>query len=98
MVITYLFVALFLALILYFVYFEAIKSETFINSSYNKRQDLFAKTVVRGEILDRNGTVLAETKVDAFGNETRNYPYGRTFSHVVGYSTNGKAGLESYAN
>lgn len=98
MVITYLFVALFLALILYFVYFEAIKSETFINSSYNKRQDLFAKTVERGDILDRNGTVLAETKVDAAGNETRNYPYGRTFSHVVGYATNGKAGLESYAN
>lgn len=97
-VITYLFLALFLALIGYFVYFEAVRSETFINSSYNKRQDLFAKTVVRGEILDRNGLVLAETKVDAEGNETRNYPFERTFSHVVGYSSNGKSGIESYMN
>lgn len=96
--ITYVFVALFLALIAYFVYFEAIKSETFINSSYNKRQDLYAKTVVRGDIVDRNGAVLAETKVDAFGNETRNYPYDRTFAHVVGYATNGKSGIESYMN
>ena len=91
-VITYLFVAIFVALIGYFVYFEAVKSEVFINSSYNKRQDLFAKTVVRGEILDRNGKVLAETVTDANGKETRKYPYGRTFAHVVGYATNGKSG------
>ena len=45
--VTYLFVALFVALIGYFVYFEAVKSEVFINSSYNKRQDLFAKTAVK---------------------------------------------------
>lgn len=97
-VITYLFVAIFVALIGYFVYFEAVKSEVFINSSYNKRQDLFAKTVVRGEILDRNGKVLAETVTDANGKETRKYPYGRTFAHVVGYATNGKSGIESAMN
>lgn len=97
-VITYLFVFLFVALIGYFVYFQVIRSETFINSSYNKRQDLFAKTVVRGEIMDRNGEVLAETITDADGNETRNYPYGRMFAHVVGYSTNGKSGIESNMN
>ena len=96
--VTYLFLALFLGLIAYFVYFEAIKSETFINSSYNKRQDLFAKTIVRGEILDKDGVVLAETKTDASGNETREYPYGSTFAHVVGYATNGKSGIESNMN
>lgn len=96
--VTYLFVALFVALIGYFVYFEAVKSEVFINSSYNKRQDLFAKTVVRGEILDRNGEVLAKTVVGEDGTETRKYPYGKTFAHVVGYATNGKSGIESYMN
>lgn len=97
-VVTYLFVFLFVALIGYFVYFEAVKSEEFINSSYNKRQDLFAKTVVRGEIQDRNGNVLAETVTDSTGKETRNYPYGKTFAHVVGYATNGKSGIESSMN
>ena len=94
-VVTYLFVALFVALIGYFVYFEAVKSEVFINSSYNKRQDLFAKTVVRGEILDRNGEVLAKTVVGEDGTETRKYPYGKTLAHVVGYATNGKSGIET---
>ena len=32
------------------------------------------------------------------GNETRVYPYGRIFAHVVGYSTRGKSGIEKLAN
>ena len=86
-VITYCFTGLFLCLIGYFIYFQVVKSEDFINNSYNTRHDSFAESVVRGEILSAEREVLAETKVDAEGNETRVYPYSNMFSHIVGYST-----------
>lgn len=99
-VITYCFIGLFLCTMGYFVYFQVVKSEDFINNSYNTRQESFADTVVRGKILASGGEVLAETKVDKEGNETREYPYEKMFSHIVGYSTEkyGRAGIESWAN
>ena len=38
--------------------------------------------------------------VDEDGNESRNYPYGELFAHVIGYSNDklGKTGLESVEN
>ena len=97
-VIAYFFFIIFIALMAYFIYFQVVKSEDFINSPYNSLQDLFSENIIRGEIISSDGYVLAKTKVDSNGNETREYPYGRTFAHVVGYSVNGKAGLESQAN
>ena len=84
----------------YIIYFAAFRADSFVNSPYNKRQDLFAETVVRGDIVDRNGNVLAETLVADDGTETRNYPYGSVFAHVIGYSDTelGKTGLESVEN
>ena len=46
-IVSYFFVAIFVALIGYLVYFDALKSEEFINSPYNKRQDTFADRVIR---------------------------------------------------
>lgn len=82
----------------YFAYFQTAKSEDFINSAYNARQDSFSGSVIRGKILAAGGEILAETKVDDNGKETRNYPYGREFAHVVGYPTHGKLGIELQAN
>ncbi len=82
----------------YIVYFNAVKSKDIINSPYNVRLDSMADRVVRGKILSQNGDVLAETIVTEDGTETRNYPYGSVFSHVVGYDSNGKSGLESAEN
>lgn len=96
--ITYLFVGLFLAMMGYLVYFNVAKSKDIINSPYNVRLDSMADRVVRGEILDNDGNVLAETKVSEDGTETRVYPYGRMFAHVVGYDSHGKSGLESVEN
>lgn len=97
-VITYSFLAIFVCVMVYFAYFQFAKSEDFINSPYNTRQDLFARSVKRGEILSADGNVLADTITDADGTETRRYPYGDVFAHVVGYASNGKAGIESTAN
>ena len=92
--VAYLFIGIFLAMIAYFAYFQIMKSEDFINNPYNSRIDEFSKRVIRGDIVASDGTVLATTVTDDDGNETRKYPQGRTYAHVVGFSENGKAGIE----
>lgn len=90
--------SLFLVMMGYIVYFNAVKSKEIINSPYNVRLDSMSDRVVRGKILDNDGDVLAETIVSEDGTETRNYPYGNVFAHVVGYDSMGKSGLESTEN
>ncbi|MEY8517796.1 penicillin-binding transpeptidase domain-containing protein [Lachnospiraceae bacterium 29-84] len=97
-IVTYLFVGLFLILIAYFVYFQVVKSEDFINSPYNTRQNTFAEHVIRGDILSSDGKVLAKTVVAEDGSEIRQYPYGNMFAHAVGFDSNGKSGVESFGN
>ncbi|MBQ7562646.1 MAG: penicillin-binding protein 2 [Lachnospiraceae bacterium] len=96
--VTYVFVALFLAMIGYIGYFTYFTAPDFINSSYNSRQELYAKRVVRGKILSKNGEILAETLVGEDGSETRSYPYKNLFAHAVGYSQKGKTGVELLSN
>ena len=96
--VTYIFVALFIAMMGYISYFNVVKSRDIISSPYNKRQDSYADRVIRGKILDRNGNVLAQTNVAEDGTETREYPYNNIFAHVVGYTAQGKSGLESVSN
>lgn len=95
---SYLFVAIFISLIGYMVYFNVVKKDEILNSPYNKRQNSAAEFVLRGNIESSDGKVLARTEVDEEGNETRVYPYDDVFAHVVGYFTNGKSGLETIAN
>lgn len=97
-VVMYLFLAIFVGIILYYIYFMAFQRDTFINNPYNSLQNLFGEHVVRGEITDCDGNVLAKTKVGENGQETRVYPYENLFAHVVGFSTNGKSGLENVEN
>ena len=76
-----------------------VKSESVINSSYNSRLDLYAEHVIRGDITTADGTVLAKTTVNDDGSETREYPYGRMFAHVVGYTnTERRTGVPVYFN
>lgn len=96
--VSYMFVLIFISLIGYMVYFNVIKSEEFINSPYNTRQDTFADRVVRGDIVSSDGQILATTEVYDDHTEKRVYPYSNIFAHVIGYDTNGKSGLESEAN
>lgn len=82
----------------YIVYFNAVQSKEIINSPYNVRLDSMTDRVVRGSILDKDGQVLAETRVAEDGTETRYYPFGDLYAHVVGYDSYGKSGLESTEN
>lgn len=97
-IITYLFVGAFIMIMGYFAYFQIFRSEDFINSPYNTRQNTFAEHVVRGEIRSSDGKTLAQTIVEEDGSETRYYPYGSMFAHAVGYDCNGKSGIESFGN
>lgn len=96
--VTYVFTALFVAMIGYFVYFNVFVSKDVINSAYNVRVNAFADTVIRGDIISSDGTVLAETLVDDDGNETRYYPLGRIFSHAIGTSEINQSGVELSEN
>lgn len=98
MLITYVFVAVFVGLIIYLLCYTQFQSSDIINNTYNKRQDLYAKKVVRGDILSRDGQILATTLTDEYGLEERVYPFGNVFAHAVGFSTHGKTGIESFAN
>lgn len=97
-VVTYIFMAIFAAMILYMVYFLAFRSEDFINNEYNGLQTLFEEDVEKGDIITSDGYVIAETVTDAEGNTSRNYPYGEMFAHVTGYSSNVRTGLEKQLN
>lgn len=94
----YVVVGVFVCMIAYMVYFMQAESETVINNPYNARLNLLSDRVVRGSILSSDGQVLARTAIGEDGGEKREYPFGSLFAHVVGYSDNGKTGLESAAN
>jgi len=96
--VTYIFVILFIVMMGYISYFNVVRSRDVIRSPYNPRLDSYADRVVRGKILDKSGKILAETVVAEDGTETREYPYGSMFAHVVGYVDQGKSGVESVAN
>lgn len=92
------FTVLFVALIGYLAYFTATSEQEMINNSYNSRQEILLSRNYRGAIYSRDGEVLAETVMDAEQNETRVYPFENLFSHIVGYSTQGRMGVEALAN
>lgn len=87
--------ALFLTLLSYLLYFNMFEAKSVSTNPYNRRQWDDELYVTRGTIYDSDGVVLAET----VGNgETikREYPYGRLYSHVIGYCSQvyGKSLLE----
>lgn len=97
-VITYLFLALFIAMLVYLAYFTQTEAKNIINSTYNKRQALLESRIIRGDILSSDGQLLATTMSDHDGGYYRHYPFRNTFAHVVGYSTHGVLGVESMEN
>ena len=89
---------MFLGLIAYLVYFNVVRKEEFLNSSYNTRQNNYAERVIRGTIYSADGQELAKTTTDENGDEVRTYPFGSLFAQVVGYTGKGNSGLESSYN
>lgn len=97
-VITLFYSALFAALMIYVGRYAYLNRQTLMDNNYNTRQQILLKQNSRGSIYSRDGEVLAYTGKDENGNDKRVYPYGKEFAHVVGYSTNGKMGIEALSN
>lgn len=98
LIVSYFFVFLFLSMMSYICVYAYQNQEEMINNSYNAGQQILVAQNRRGSIMARDGEVLAETITLADGSEVRKYPYDSLFSHVVGYSTKGKTGIEERMN
>lgn len=96
-IISFVFAGMFLFMMGYLVWFNVTEAPEIINSPYNKRVDNQEMKVIRGDILAADGSVLATTDTDEDGVETRSYPFGRVFCHVVGLSA-AKSGIEGQEN
>ena len=94
----YVVAGIFVCMLLYLGYFIQFESGTAINNTYNPRVNLLAEKVVRGKILSADGQVLARTVTADDGTETREYPFGNLYAHVVGYTEKGRTGIESMTN
>ena len=94
----YLFSAMFLSLVGYLVYFNVVLLDDINRNPNNSKGDAQEAYVIRGTICSADGEVLAGTNVAEDGSETRVYPWSNVFAHVVGYTVNGKSGLEAIYN
>lgn len=98
MAVTWAFTILFLSMIGYITHYSVTHKQELINNSYNGRQQMLLSQNRRGSIYSADGEVLARTVEDENGKEVREYPYENLFAHVVGYSVNGRMGIEAQAN
>ena len=96
--IAYVIVLTFMSMFGYILYYVIHDSEKVISNTANRRQDAMAQFVVRGDIVTSDDVVIATSEVDEEGNETRRYPYGELFCHVVGYNSYGRSGIELEQN
>jgi len=76
-------------------YWGVVAAPDLVSSPNDAAVIAAARTVLRGVIRDRDGTVLASNKKDANGEQYRVYA-GRAISQVIGYASPiyGRAGLE----
>lgn len=91
--------SLFILLIVYLNYFEIFSADTVENNNYNKRIWMEEEYILRGNITDRNGVLLASS-TQTEKQQTRQYQYGPLYSHIIGYSNRelGKEALEKTYN
>ena len=71
--VTWAFTLLFLCLAGYIMYYSATHKQELINNSYNGRQQMLLAQNRRGNILSRNGEILATTVVNEQGEEVRSF-------------------------
>lgn len=86
--------ALFVSMILYMCIYAATHEQNLFTNDYNSREEILLDKNVRGNIYSADGQVLATTKIGDDGSEIRQYPFGRLFSHIVGYAAEGGSGIE----
>jgi cell division protein FtsI/penicillin-binding protein 2/cell division protein FtsW (lipid II flippase) len=67
---------------------RVIQEDGVKRAQYNPRLNSLARELTRGDIVDRNGAILATTHRNRLGRaarlETREYPYGPLTAHLLG--------------
>lgn len=93
------FIIFFIGIVGYLLFFNFFQSKYIYSNSYNKRLRKENSDIIRGDIQDRSGVVLASSKIHK-NTMQRNYAYGRSFSHIIGYSAKalGSTGIEALYN
>ncbi len=81
---TQLFIILFIALSGGLVYWQVVVAQHVTSNPHNSRHCLPDSAPVRGRILDRNGVVLAESKLDPNGCGYRRYYYLSKYPSLAG--------------
>lgn len=88
---------LFIAIMGYMLYFQAVMAEDIAAKPGNVRSAVERNRVLRGTIYDRNGGVLSYSERQDSGSQLRIYQGGEYFAQTLGYvSKSGITGLESY--
>ena len=85
---------LFIICAAYLAYFYFAEAPNVAINPYNKRLTLAGPDIKRGKILSSGGDTLAETVYDG-ESETRVYPYGAAFAHIVGFDGPAASGAEA---
>ena len=102
MVTSVIFCIIFVFMAGFYLNFIVNKSQDIIKDTHNERVAEKAKTIIRGTIYAEGGEKLAYTDTNSteedLSDDTRKYPYGKTFAQVIGYSTKGFTGLEQRCN
>lgn len=98
LIIMWFFILLFGGMIYYIVDYSINNKQELIGNSYNGRAKILAAQNLRGTIYSKDGDVLVSSSLNQDGKEVRHYEYGPMFSHVIGYATNGRMGIEDQAN
>ena len=66
-----------------------VDREEISGNSYNSRLRYVDETIKRGDILDREGEVIATSTRQEDGTYMREYPGGRMAAHITGFSSVG---------
>lgn len=89
---------MFLCIIIYIIKTVAFDGSNISSNSYNPRLNYAQSDVKRGDIKDINLNVLAESVKNSDEVYVRNYVYGSSASHIIGYTGVGKTGIEAVEN
>lgn len=91
----WIYFALFFLLSCWILKFIFIDAKNVAATPYNPRINLADSRVKRGDVLDSDRNILAETLTQASGYNTRSYPRGKEFAHIVGFSGYNSQGVEA---
>ncbi len=97
-IVFWIYTFLFVLLIGYLCKISVSDSKDFITNSYNPRLSRSSQYIKRGDILDKNGQVLAYSQKDENGVYHRYYNDSPIFSNITGYTSKGKTGVEAKYN